>query len=101
MGQFLMDFSDFLNLFNEIAKRESKERASLAENRENTLVELGLDSMDIMMLGIFFTDWWGVPKDVSKVVRPTTVGQFYDFLEQHKTKNPPHAQACLQDYENF
>jgi len=96
-----MTFNDFLILFNEIAQLESKGRATPATNLADGLTELGLDSMDQMMLGIFFCDWWGIDEKRQKTIKPKTLGEFYDALILYGTKEPESVKFCINDYKDF
>ena len=41
------------------------------------------------MMGIYLATVYGVPDNIAKDFAPTTVGQFFDLMEQHKTQEPP------------
>jgi acyl carrier protein len=81
---------DFLELFNQVAKivRPSHAVDITVRSLDEPLKNTGLDSMDALMIGIFLADAYGVPEEIAKEMKPTTAGEFQDFLEKHKTKTP-------------
>jgi acyl carrier protein len=82
---------DKLELFNRLARHI---RPAFAEYKDVTsldaeLKDTGLDSLDFVMMGIYLSTIYGVPEHISKDFAPTTVGEFFDLNEQHKTQEPP------------
>ena len=57
---------------------------SLDEN----LSETGLDSLDMLMVGIYLGDIYGVSEDDLKTLQPVTVRDLFEFMCKHKTKEP-------------
>jgi len=82
---------DFLELFNAVAKavRPAYHDYVPVTDLDIPLTETGLDSMDGLMMGIYFCDIYGVPEEISKELHPTTPREFQTFLEKHQTKPLP------------
>ena len=82
---------DKIELFNKLARHirpafyDYKDITSL----DTELKDTGLDSLDFVMMGIYLATVYGVPDEIAKDFAPTTVGQFFDLMEQHKTQEPP------------
>ena len=64
---------------------------SLDEN----LSETGLDSLDMLMVGIYLGDIYGVSEDDLKTLQPITVRDLFEFMCQHKTKEPMSVEEAL------
>jgi hypothetical protein len=81
---------DFLELFNAVAKavRPAYQDYAPVTDLDMPMTETGLDSMDSLMMGIFFCDIYGISEEVGKLMTPTTPREFKDFLEANKTKTP-------------
>jgi acyl carrier protein len=60
-----------------------------AHSLDDKLSDTGLDSLDLLMMGIYLGDIYGVDEETLKALKPTTVGDMIAFMEQHKTKELP------------
>lgn len=80
-----------LELFNKLVRvlrpafYDYKEAPSLDIELKNT----GLDSLDMIMMGIYLSSIYGVPESVAKDFAPETIGQFFKLMEANKTQDPP------------
>ena len=93
-----------------MAGKETYGRATTIHTLDTAFVDIGLDSMDYLVMGLFFFTWWGIDNEVSKKILPlqknqestettfTTVREFFDILDKNKTKNPPSIEVCLSEY---
>ena len=102
---------DKVELFNEvikIAKPAGFERP-VATSLDQELFDLGLDSLDILLLSVYLADIYGVSEELLKQLKPTvidkedgtkvktmTLANVYEFMEQHKTLNPTNVSEALQ-----
>ena len=101
---------ELLTLFNTMAGKETHGRATIIHTLDTSFVGIGLDSMDFLVMGLFFYTWWGVDNEIAKKIVPlqagqertetnfTTVREFFDILDKNKTKNPPSIEVCLSEY---
>ena len=82
---------DKLELFNKLARfiRPAFSEYKDVESLDAQLKDTGLDSLDFVMMGIYLSTIYGVPEHISKDFAPTTVGEFFDLNEKHKTQEPP------------
>ena len=80
-----------LELFNKLVRvvrpafYDYKEAPSLDVELKNT----GLDSLDMVMMGIYLSTIYGVPEEIAKDFAPETIGQFFKLNEANKTQDPP------------
>lgn len=82
---------DKLDLFNALIAVVSpvNSAGAHAAAMDEPLNETGLDSLDLLMMGIYLSDIYGVSEEIAKTMSPVTVQDMFDFLEQHKTKELP------------
>ena len=81
---------DKIELFNRLARlaRPAHTDYTPVTSLDVTWAETGLDSMDGLMLAIFYSDIYGVPEAVAKEFSFTTPAELLALMEQHKTKEP-------------
>jgi acyl carrier protein len=82
---------DKLELFNALISVVTpvNSMGAKADSLDQPLNETGLDSLDLLMMGIYLGDIYGIEEEVLKTIQPITVGDMLNFMEQHKTKEPP------------
>lgn len=66
-----------------------------ADSLDQPLSETGLDSLDLLMIGIYLSDIYGVEEEILKTIQPLTVNDMFVFMEQHATKTPTNLQEAL------
>lgn len=80
-----------LELFNNLVRvvrpafYDYKDATSLDVELKNT----GLDSLDMVMMGIYLSTIYGVPEEIAKDFAPETIDQFFKLMEANKTQDPP------------
>lgn len=81
---------DDLELFNRLARiaRPAHANYEPITSLGTPLPETGLDSMDGLMLSIFYSDIYGVPDATAKEFSFTTPAELLALMKQHKTKEP-------------
>lgn len=81
---------DFIQVFNYVAKvsRPAHVVASFAKSMQDTFEDVGLDSLDGLVMLLYFGELYGVDDAVSKAWSPTSVQEIYDLLMANKTKEP-------------
>jgi len=67
---------------------------------DTPIADTGLDSLDLLMVGIYLSDVYGVPEEIAKTMQPVTVRDMFEFMCQHKTKEPTSVEAALNDISN-
>jgi acyl carrier protein len=81
---------DFIELFNVVARAAKPAHMSFkpAESMEDAMAELSIDSLDGLVMLMYFCELYGVDDETSKEWHPTTVQEVYDLLAEHKTIEP-------------
>jgi acyl carrier protein len=81
---------DFLDVFNAVVHQtlarttDAKEAKSYADVPD----ELGIDSLDMVMVVAVLTDAYGIPEDIQfDNVSKFTVGTVKEYVDKHKTKD--------------
>jgi acyl carrier protein len=89
---------DYLKLFNEVAKVARPVNVNNAEAKEleQLLSDTGYDSLDMLMIGIYLSDIFGVSEEVSKTMKPETVKDMMDFFIKHATKHPESIESAIK-----
>ena len=81
---------NFIEIFNYVAKvaRPAHTVASIAKTMEDTFESIGLDSLDGLVMLLFFDELYGIDDEVGKEWSPKSVQEVYDLVMAHKTKEP-------------
>jgi acyl carrier protein len=89
---------DKLELFNKLIAIvvPVNSMGATATSLDEPLAETGLDSLDLLMIGIYLSDIYGVPEEIAKTMQVTTVNDMFVFMEQHATKTPANLQEALE-----
>jgi len=87
-----------LELFNRLARlaRPAHTEYVPLTDLNTPFPETGLDSMDGLMLSIFYGDIYGVPDEIAKEFVFETPAQLLDLIKQHKTMEPESVDAALE-----
>ena len=82
---------DKLELFNKLVRvvrpafYDYKEVPSLDVELKNT----GLDSLDMVMMGIYLSTIYGVPERIASEFAPETINQLFKLMDANRTQDPP------------
>lgn len=89
---------DYLKLFNEIIKIATPLNSNKAEatSLEQLLVDTGLDSLDLLMVGIYLAEIYGVSEEIAKTMQPKTVGDMITFMQSNKSKEPESVESAIE-----
>jgi len=81
---------NFIEIFNYVAKvaRPAHAKKTIAESMDDVFVDIGLDSLDGLVMLMYFDDLYGIPDAVSKEWTPKSVQELYDLVMGSKTKEP-------------
>lgn len=94
---------DKIALFNEVIKvaKPAGVNCPQATSIDEETAELGLDSLDTLMLSVYLADIFGIPEEKLKELRPLeidnpdgtksrsmTIKRIFDFVDQNKTTEP-------------
>ena len=81
---------NFIEIFNYVTKvaRPAHAQESNAKAMEDEFVDIGLDSLDGLVMLMYFDDLYGIADEVSKEWTPKSVQEIYDLIMANKTKEP-------------
>jgi acyl carrier protein len=94
-----MSDQDFMALLNAVAKMakpfngEYKDVTSMSDK----LADSGLDSLDMLLTGVYLCDVFDIDEETSKTLSATTVQELFDWLMLHKKRMPESLEAALKD----
>jgi acyl carrier protein len=69
---------------------------AVATSLDQSLADTGLDSLDLLMMGIYLSDVYGVSEEVAKTMQATTVNDMFVFMEQQATKTPTSVREAIE-----
>ena len=89
---------DKLALFNAVIKftRPASGENVKANSLDEEFKEIGIDSMDVIMMSIYFSDIYGVPEEIAKELLPQNPKEFFEMYEAHATKTPTTIQEAIK-----
>jgi acyl carrier protein len=89
---------NFIDIFNYVAKvaRPAHTAIAKATSNDDTFQDIGLDSLDGLVMLMYLTDIYGIDEATSKEWSPTTVGEIFDLLMAHKTKEPASMEEVIE-----
>jgi acyl carrier protein len=89
---------NFIEIFNYVAKvaRPAHAKASIAEAMEDEFQDIGLDSLDGLVMLMYFDELYGIADEVSKEWSPKSVQELHDLVMESKTKEPASMEEVVQ-----
>lgn len=92
---------DYLKLFNEIIKIATPLNSNKAEatSLEQLLADTGLDSLDLLMVGIYLAEIFGVSEEQAKQVQAQTVGEMINYMHFYRTKEPVSVEEAIKSIQ--
>ena len=89
---------DKLQLFNELIKVIIPVNAKNAHavSLDQQLVDTGMDSLDLLMMGIYLAEIYGVSEEIAKTMQPKTVGDMITFMQSNKSKEPESVESAIE-----
>ena len=81
---------NFIEIFNYVAKvaRPAHTKVAIAESMEEQFQDIGLDSLDGLVMLMYFDELYGIADEVSKEWSPKSVQEIHDLIMANKTKEP-------------
>lgn len=89
---------DFLELVHEIGKLAKPMHQDTLERPDwdTPFNEIGFDSLDLLLVGLYIGDCYGIPEEVGKTMQVKTCRELKAFVDQHKTTEPESLAAALE-----
>lgn len=93
-----MNDNDKLELFNGLITVVTpvNTMGAKAESLDDNLGDTGLDSLDLLMMGIYLSEIYGAPEEDIKDMQPTTVRDMFDHIIKFKTKEPTSVSEAIE-----
>jgi acyl carrier protein len=88
---------DKLKLFNQVINiaKPLPDEGVEAVSLDQPLNEIGVDSLDVIMMVIYFSSIYGVTEEVAKDFMFTTPNEMLALFEKHATKHPQTVEEAL------
>lgn len=87
---------EFLKLMSSVARVVKPELEEDFKSLDTPFVESGLDSLDGLLTCMYMCEIYGVSAEIAKAWHPTTLREVYDFIMEHKTREPNSIQEALE-----
>jgi acyl carrier protein len=84
-----------LNGVAKVAKPAHSEFSEI-QSMDEKFSSLNLDSLDMLMIGVFIAIIYGIEDEVAKNLHPTNAQEMLDFVNQHKTCDPESIESALE-----
>lgn len=89
---------DYLHLFNEVIKVATPVNSNKAQatSLDQPLSETGLDSLDLLMVGIYLAEIFGVSEEIAKQMQPKTVSDMINYMHFNRSKEPASVEEAIK-----
>lgn len=96
-----MNEQEFLKLLNAVARvaKPFNDDYVDATSMSDDFASCGLDSLDMLLTGVYMCDVFGIDEEVGKTLQPQNVQELYDFLMLHQKKIPVSADEALKEIQ--
>jgi acyl carrier protein len=93
-----MSDQDFLKLLNVVVKlaKPFHDEAPPIDNIKDSLSDHGIDSLDMLMIGLYICDVFGISEEDGKQMKARTVEELRDFLYARATKKDIDVDAAIE-----
>lgn len=90
-----MNFLDLLNMVARVAKPAHQDLSPI-DSMDTLFKDTEIDSLDGMMIVMYICIIYDISDDVGKDFTPTTPQELFDFVEQHKQRDPESIEAAKE-----
>jgi acyl carrier protein len=89
---------DKLKLFNEIIKvtKPFEDKIVEAKSLDEPITDIGVDSLDVIMIVIYFSSIYGVSEEIAKDFSFKTPSEMLVLFEKHATRHPQTIEEALK-----
>ena len=89
---------NFIDLFNAVAKVAKPAHAgvAVASSMDDKFADIGIDSLDGLIMLMYMCEIYGVAESVSKEWMPHNVKDLHDLLMAHKTREPESIESAIK-----
>ena len=88
---------DFLELFNKVARFAKPAHTEFAplDSLDTPFTETTLDSMDMLIVAMYFSEIYGISDEDSKNLMPKTVREMQELIDGLKTCEPESIESAM------
>ena len=92
---------DHVALFNELVKviKVVGGEEAQATSKDDNITEIGLDSLDIVMLHMYVSELYGLDDEATKSIPVGTVEAPFTYAEEHGTRKPKSLEEAMRDVQ--
>jgi hypothetical protein len=91
-----MNFIELFNMVSDVARPAHAGKAP-ATSMDDKLADIGIDSLDGLIMTMYFCELYGIPEDdETKDWHPTSVQEVFDYLMKRKTQEPESIEAARE-----
>lgn len=91
---------NFIDVFNAVADAVGSKPANAPQvtSYDNEPIDVGLDSLDMVMVVEVIRDIYGLPKDVDDIdnISRVTIGSLRDYVDTNKKQDPVSIEEVLE-----
>jgi hypothetical protein len=89
---------DFLELLNKVARvaRPAHHEYTPIESMDTKFAESDLDSLDMLMVGMYMAMIYDIDDEIAKELMPETPAQMLEEINKHKSRDPESIEAALE-----
>jgi acyl carrier protein len=92
----MINFLELFNMVSDVARPAHAGKAP-ASSMEDKLADIGIDSLDGLIMTMYFCELYGIPEDdETKDWHPTSVQEVFDYLIKRKTQEPESIEAAKE-----
>jgi hypothetical protein len=90
-----MNFIELLNGVARVARPAHHEFVPI-ESMEERFVDSCFDSLDMLMISMYMAMIYDIDDEIAKELRPETVQEMYDLIQQHKKRDPESMEWAME-----
>lgn len=81
---------DFIELFNRVVRiaKPMYPDFNNVKSLDDKMTEIGIDSLDGLLVMMFFCEIYGIDAEMTKEWYPATINEFHELIMANKTKEP-------------
>jgi acyl carrier protein len=90
-----MNFIELLNGVARVARPAHHEFVPIV-SMEERFVDSCFDSLDMLMISMYMAMIYDIDDEIAKELRPETVQEMYDLIQQHKKRDPESMEWAME-----
>ena len=96
-----MNEQEFLKLLNAVARvaKPMNDDYVDAVSMSDEFANCGLDSLDMLLTGIYMCDVFAIDEETGKTLQPKNVQELYDFIMLHQKKMPASVDEAIKEIQ--